>query len=78
MKKFKAKNEQVAVGDDNVKICKICKRTIMEADNKTGLCEKCTKDGMALGGVAALTAALAVIKKFGKPIGKFVINKFMN
>ena len=77
MKKVKIKKEQTATNENNVKVCKICKRTIMEEDNKTGICESCTKDGKALGGVAFFTVSLAVVKKFWKPAVNFVTNRFL-
>ena len=77
MKKVKTKKDNTTVDEHKIKVCRICKRTIMEEDNKTGICESCAKDGKALGGLALLTASLAVVKKFGKPVVNFVANRFL-
>lgn len=77
MKKFEFKKATVTEDETSVKVCSICKRTIMDETNKTGLCPRCTKNGKNAGVFAAMTAAGVVIKKFGKPALNFVVNRFI-
>lgn len=52
------------------KRCLHCGRIIVDENNKTGLCPKCTKKGVAAGAVAAAVVPVVVagVKKYGKQI----------
>ena len=52
------------------KRCINCGRIIVDETNKTGLCPKCTKEGVAIGAaaVAVFPGVVAGVKKYGKQI----------
>lgn len=52
------------------KRCVNCGRIIVDETNKTGLCPKCTKKGVAVGAVAVavVPGVVAGVKKYGKQI----------
>ena len=52
------------------KRCINCGRIIVDETNKTGLCPKCTKKGVAVGAVAVavVPGVVAGVKKYGKQI----------
>lgn len=54
------------------KRCLTCGRIIVDKNNKTGVCPKCTKKGLAAGAAAAAAAPVVAvgIKKYGKSIVK--------
>ena len=54
------------------KRCKTCGRIIVDKNNKTGICPKCTKKGLEAGAVVAAAAPVVAvgIKKYGKQIVK--------
>ncbi|MBO5318822.1 MAG: hypothetical protein J6B01_03315 [Ruminococcus sp.] len=58
--------------ENTEKRCITCGRIIVDENNKTGVCPKCTKRGLTVGAAAAAVVPVAAvgIKKYGKSIVK--------
>ncbi|ABR50050.1 hypothetical protein Amet_3963 [Alkaliphilus metalliredigens QYMF] len=59
------------------KVCP-CGRIIADPNNKTGLCPKCQKTGINIGGALGVAGIVILVKKHGKKIIKGAINVIKN
>lgn len=59
------------------KVCP-CGRIIADPNNKTGLCPKCKKTGVNIGGALGLAGIGILIKKHGNKIIKGAFNVLKN
>lgn len=59
------------------KICP-CGRIIADPKNRTGLCPKCQKTGINIGGALGATGIMILVKKNGGKIIKYAFNAVKN